>query len=128
MRKDCRNMDGVIEQFDAVTSMTQIGDRFDQDNFYPASGIFGGNGLFGGTIKKSMAARQNRKATQANAQLAASKGLAKGGNNSDILSILAPTKSTKVVSKGMSTQTKVLIGVGIAAALGVGAYFMLKKK
>jgi hypothetical protein len=122
MRKDCRNMDGVIEQFDAVTSMTQIGDRFDQDNFYPATG------LFGGTLKKAMAAKQKRKATQANAQLAASKGLAKGGNNSDILSILAPTKSTKVVSKGMSTQTKVLIGVGIAAVLGIAAYFILKNK
>ena len=122
-------MDGVIEQFDAVTSLNPVGDRFDQDNFYPASGIFGGNGLFGGTIKKSMAARQNRKATESKAQLAASTALAKGGDNSAILKALAPTKSTtKAASTGMTTTTKVLIGLGVAAALGVGAYFMLKKK
>jgi hypothetical protein len=39
MRKDCSNMDGVIENFDAVLASTPIGNRFDQDNFYPMDGM-----------------------------------------------------------------------------------------
>ncbi len=124
MRKDCSNMDGVIEQFDAVSSMTPIGNRFDQDNFYPANGAKS----LRRSVKKSIDSRQKRKATDAKARLVASKGLAKGAqSDKELLKVLSPTKKEEN-KKGLSTFAKVSIGVGIVAILGIGAYFLLKKK
>jgi hypothetical protein len=124
MRKDCSNMDGVIEQFDAVSSMTPIGNRFDQDNFYPANGVKS----LRRSVKKSIDSRQKRKATDAKARLVASKGLAKGAqSDKELLKVLSPTKKEEN-KKGLSTFAKVSIGVGIVAILGIGAYFLLKKK
>lgn len=122
MRKDFSNMDGVVEQFDAVTTITPIGDRIDVDNFYNATSNVGKN------IQKAMDARQKRKATQAKAQLAASKGLAKSAeNDKQLLRVLSTTKKEEN-KKGLSTFAKVGIGVGVAAVIGLGAYFLLKKK
>lgn len=124
MRKDCSNLDGVVEQFDAVTSITPISDRFDQDNFYPANGAKS----LRRSVKKSIDVRQKRKATDAKARLAASKGLAKGAQtDKELLKALSPTKKEEN-KKGLSTFAKIGIGVGIVAILGIGAYFLLKKK
>jgi hypothetical protein len=136
MRKDFSNMDGVIEQFDAVSSISPIRDRFDQDNFYPANGKrLKGNRLkkaFSYTplamAKKSGEARQKRKAVDAQARLVAAKGLAKSAQNDKELSRVLSTTKKVEKKKELSTFAKVGIGVGIAAVLGIGAYFLLKKK
>ena len=119
--KNCNssNMDGVIEQFDSVASITPIGDRFDQDNFYNAGGWFQNTAL-----NKAWEARQKRKADESKAKLEASKGLAKGADNSVILSTLAEPTSAK---KSSNTTTIILVSLGIVA-LGVGGYFLLRKK
>jgi hypothetical protein len=43
----------------------------------------------------------------------------------DSAPIAAPIEEPK---KGMTTTTKVLIGVGVAAVLGLGIYFVMKNK
>jgi hypothetical protein len=122
MRKDCSNMDGVIEQFDAVTAITPIGDRFDFDNFY------NGSGPLSDSIRKSIDSRRKRLNTTAKAQLEASKGLAKGANSgNDLLKALSSTKKEEN-KKGLSTFAKVGIGAAVVAVLGIGAYFILRKK
>ena len=40
----------------------------------------------------------------------------------------APVLPVEQPKKGMSTTTKVLIGVGVAAVLGLGVYFVMKGK
>lgn len=123
MRKNFSNMDGVIEQFDAVSSITPVGDRFDYDNFYNATS------KIGQAVKKSLDNRQKRKTIEAKAQLAASKGLSKSAeSNKELYKALAPTATQSSKSKGLSTGAKIGIGVGVAAVLGIGAYFLLKKK
>lgn len=176
MRKDCSNMDGVIENFDAVLASTPIGNRFDQDNFYPMDGMvenyeavladtpignrfdqdnfYPANGenhsnflplllsqtkrgqkMVKGTFldkkerAKRRAKRDARKDKQAKGQEEASKALAKGAEDDKaLLATLNPPAVVELEKKGMSMGAKIGIGVGIAAVLGIGAYFILKNK
>jgi hypothetical protein len=113
------NMDGVIEQFDAVTTMTPVGDRIDPDNFYPATGWFENTAL-----NKAWQSRQKRKEIDAKAKLEAAKGLAKSADNSAIISNLAKPMPN---NKSSNTTIVILVGLGLIA-VGFGAYFMLRKK
>jgi hypothetical protein len=177
--KDFNNLDGVIENFDAVNAGNNVSTNyFDQDNFYPANGwvrhydainasnnisrnyfdqdnFYPANGeeysnlvpllfsqtragqrLVKGTMldKKVMAENRKqrlaRKDMQAKGQLEAAKGLAKGAeSDKELLKALSPTKTTEPIKeKGLSMGAKIGIGVGIAAVLGIGAYFLLRKK
>lgn len=165
--KDFNNLDGSIENFDAVNSGNNVSrNYFDQDNFYPASGwienydatnasnnvlrnyhdqdnfypFLGGigstvNRIASGTILskkergKRRAQRQSRKDMQAQGQLEAARGLAKAAEgDKELLKTLRPQKTTEPKEKGLSMGAKIGIGVGIAAILGIGAYFLLRKK
>lgn len=81
--------------------------------------------------------REARKDIRAQAKLEAAKGQRAAGESlgresqSDIelaKSIGAGAPAGATPDKGMSTTTKVLIGVGVLAVLGIGAYFVMKKK
>jgi hypothetical protein len=74
--------------------------------------------------------RAQSKLEQAKGQRAAGESLGKE-SQSDIelaksLGVGAPSPTTP--QKGMSTTTKVLIGVGVLAVLGIGAYMLMKGK
>jgi hypothetical protein len=159
MRKDCSNMDGVIENFDAVLAITPIGNRFDQDNFYPCDGMvenyeavladtpignrfdqdnfYPANGLkrrlknskLGKKVRKFKAKKQQANAENAKVQAEATKALAKGAEDDKLLlATLNPPAVVELEKKGLSMGAKIGIGVGIAAVLGIGAYFIIKNK
>jgi hypothetical protein len=167
MRKDCSNMDGVIENFDAVLASspiknrfdqdnfypmdgmvenyeavlgdTPIGNRFDQDNFYPASGLGARlkrrvkrrvkNTRLAKKVRKFKAKKQEENVQNEKVQADARKQLAKGAEDDKVLlDALKPSATVEVEKKGMSMGAKIGIGVGIAAVLGIGAYFLLRKK
>jgi hypothetical protein len=159
MRKDCSNMDGVIENFDAVLAITPIGNRFDQDNFYPCDGMvenyeavladtpignrfdqdnfYPANGLkrrlknskLGKKVRKFKAKKQQANADNAKVQAEATKALAKGAEDDKLLlATLNPPAVVELEKKGLSMGAKIGIGVGIAAVLGIGAYFIIKNK
>lgn len=141
-------MDGMVENYEAVLASTPIGNRFDQDNFYPASGELHSNFLpllltqtkrgqkmFKGTVldkkerAKRRAKRDSRKDKQAQGQAEASKALAKGAQDDKaLLDALKPSTVVALEKKGLSMGAKIGIGVGIAAILGIGAYFILRNK
>jgi hypothetical protein len=164
--KDFNNLDGSIENFDAVNAGNNVSrnyfdqDNFypangwvehydatnasnnvmrnyhDQDNFYPASGWLSSNvnKISSGTIlskkerTKRRQQRQSRKDAQTQGQLEAARGLAKAAEgDKELLKTLAPKKTIKP-KEGLSMGAKIGIGVGIAAVLGIGAYFLLRKK
>ena len=160
MRKDCSNMDGVIEDFDAITTMNPIGNRFDQDNFYPANGIvenynavladtpignafdqdnfYPANGLGSKLRKKAKNSRAGKKLSKFKAQrqqsreqkdVQAANALAKSGKNEKVVvnKTNQPLK-VELEPKGMSMGTKVAIGLAIATVLGIGAYFIIKRR
>jgi hypothetical protein len=176
--KDFNDLDGVIENFDAVNAGNNVSrNYFDQDNFYPASGwvehydatnasnnvlrnyhdqdnFYPANGeeysnlipllasqtragqrLVKGTLldKKVMAENRKqrlaRKDMQAKGQLEAARGLAKGAeSDKQLLKALESKKTVAPKEKGLSMGAKIGIGVGIVAVLGIGAYFLLRKK
>lgn len=156
-------MDGVIENFDAVTAMNPIGNRFDQDNFYPADGMvenyqavladspignafdqdnfYPANGLgkrigkriksskLGKKVKSFKAQKQKENAENAKVQAAAAKALAKGAKDDKaLLDALKPSAVVELEPKGMSMGAKIGIGLAIATVLGIGAYFLIKRK
>jgi hypothetical protein len=97
-----------------------------------------------GLVKKGMenrqryaAQREQRKDMRAQAKLEQAKGQRAAGESlgkesqSDIelaKSLGAGDTSAKTPQKGMSTTTKVLIGVGVLAVLGIGAYMITRGK
>ncbi len=158
-------MDGVIENFDAVLAMTPIGNRFDQDNFYPMDGMvetynavladtpignaFDQDNFYPASGLKSKRAKRNKqrfkKALGYVPIVAAGKAISRGIKNSNARKanpsntspkgsvnnkVVANTSSQpttiELKPKGMSMGAKIGIGVGIAAVLGIGAYFILK--
>jgi hypothetical protein len=154
MNEEFNNLDGSIDLYDAVDSITPIGNNyFDAENFYPASGIRrrrrgrrsrsgrprprlrrGGRGGFASRLLENQREKNRLKFAakdkQAQAQIESARALGRGTSADAALarslgSTMATTPQTK---PGMSTTTKVLIGVGVAAVLGIGAYFLLKKK
>jgi hypothetical protein len=179
MRKDfTNNMDGVIEDFDAVTAMTPIGNRFDQDNFYPADGMvetynavladtpignafdqdnfYPANGLnlkisktnkrklkkaagyipavaIGRAISKGIKNRRAKNAKNANSANDSTNNSTNtspvNGVNSKVIATTSNQPTTiELKPKGMSMGAKIGIGVAIAAVLGIGAYFIIKRK
>jgi hypothetical protein len=159
MRKDCSNMDGVIENFDAVLAITPIGNRFDQDNFYPCDGMvenydavladtpignrfdqdnfYPANGLkrrlknskLGKKVRKFKAKKQQANAENEKVQADARKQLEKGAEQDKaLLATLNPPAVVELEKKGLSMGAKIGIGVGIAAVLGIAAYFIIKRK
>jgi hypothetical protein len=163
MRKDCSNMDGVIENFDAVLASTPIGNRFDQDNFYPMDGMvenydavladtpignrfdqdnfYPASGIgarigkrlrntkIGKKVRKFKAKKQQANAQNEKVQADARKQLAKGAQDDKaLLDALKPSSVVELEKEGLSMGAKIGIGVGIAAVLGIGAYFILKNK
>ena len=150
MNEEFNNLDGVIDLYDAVDSITPISNQYvDAENFYPASGVRrrrrsrrsrsgrprrGGRGGFASRLLENQREKNRLKFAakdkQAQAQIESARALGKGTSADAALarslgSTMATTPQTK---PGMSTTTKVLIGVGVAAVLGIGAYFLLKKK
>lgn len=129
----CSNISG-IGNYDAVNAGNNIGNNyFDQDNFYPADGYSNVRGIIQGTFldKSERARRRSVKEERKRKDLENQKILAKNiGKSSqtdaELLASLNKPVSTK--SAGMSTTTKVLIGVGIVGVIGVAAYFLLKRK
>jgi len=167
MRKDCSNMDGVIENFDAVLASspiknrfdqdnfypmdgmvenyeavladTPIGNRFDQDNFYPASGLGARlkrrvkakvkNTRLAKKVRKFKAKKQEENVQNEKVQADARKQLAKGAEEDKaLLATLNPPAVVELEKKGLSMGAKIGIGVGIAAVLGIAAYFIIKRK
>lgn len=130
----CSNMDGVIENFDAVNAGNDIGNRyFDQDNFYPANGYSNVRGALQSTFldKNERIRRRNVKEERKRKDLENQKILAKNigkSSQNDAALLASLNKPTVTKTTGISTTTKVLIGVGIVGVIGVAAYFLLKKK
>lgn len=104
MRKNCSNMDGVIENFDAVIAMTPVKNRFDQDNFYPCDGMV----------------------ETYNAVLADTP-IGNAFDQDNFYNVSGETKIIKLGKTKMTTNTKIAIGIAIAAVLGFGAYFLIKR-
>ena len=128
-------MDGMVENYEAVLADTPIGNRFDQDNFYPASGIGARirkrvkNSKLGKKVRKFKAKKQQANAENEKVQADARKQLAKGAEEDKaLLATLTPPAVVELEKEGLSMGAKIGIGVGIAAVLGIGAYFILKNK
>jgi hypothetical protein len=146
-------MDGVIPMVAASAAVDQ-GDHFDQDNFYPADGVMcdstsnmtdvefsDASGVFQ-SIKDYLSPEESKKRRDARAskksakteeiksRAALNQGLSQD-KPSDV-AIAEALKSTATPAatapKGMSTTTKVLIGVGVVALIGGIAYFALRTK
>lgn len=88
-------------------------------------------------FKAGQESRAEARRLRSQAKLEAAKGQRAAGESlgresqSDIelaKSIGAGAPAGATPDKGMSTTTKVLIGVGVLAVLGIGAYFVMKKK
>jgi len=138
------NADGMINHADSEGRISMIaavagqntGNYFDQDNFYPANGIRGAFQSATANVKdffskeqsaeRKKSRRARRAAKTAEIQSRAELNKAAGQQNpADVELAKALAKSD---SKPMSTNTKVLIGVGVLAVVGVIAYFVIKKK
>ena len=123
--------DGMVENYEAVLADTPIGNRFDQDNFYPANGLKRRlkNSKLGKKVRKFKAKKQQANAENAKVQAEATKALAKGAEDDKLLlATLNPPAVVELEKKGLSMGAKIGIGVGIAAVLGIGAYFIIKNK
>lgn len=132
-------MDGMVENYEAVLADTPIGNRFDQDNFYPANGVKSKRAkrnkqrlkkavgyvpivAAGRAISRGIKNVNARKANTSNTS-------AKGGVNSKVIATTSNQPTTiELKPKGMSMGAKIGIGVGIAAILGIGAYFIIKRR
>lgn len=128
-------MDGMVENYEAVLADTPIGNRFDQDNFYPASGLGARlkrrvkNTRLGKKVRKFKTKRQQENVQNERVQADARKQLEKGAEDDKaLLDALKPSAAVEVEKKGMSMGAKIGIGVGIAAILGIGAYFIIKRR
>lgn len=151
------NMDGAVQMYDVVYAENNIGGNYnDNDTFYPATGRLrnaaanlkrnsGKNREIRRERRTSRIkrrdvratskadARINRtgaKVTQAQAQQEAAKGLSDPSADialSKSLATMTSGPSPSAEKKGLSTMAWVGIGVGVLA-LGVGAYFVFKKK
>lgn len=107
MRKNCSNMDGVIENFDAVLAINPVKNRFDQDNFYPCDGMV-----------------EEYKAVLADTPI----GNAYDQDNFYPADGLG--NSSKVVKLGrtkMSNNMKISISLGVAIGLLAGLYYLTKR-
>jgi hypothetical protein len=135
MESNYSDLDGSVELYDAVLADSPITKNYyDADNFYPASGLLKGTILDKKERARRRALREKRKDMKAEGKLAvaqSSKIAAQGlGKDSQADIELAKSLNAKptggTAKKGMSTTTKVLIGVGVLAVL-VGGYFAYKK-
>jgi hypothetical protein len=139
MESNYSDLDGSVELYDAVLADSPVmRNYYDADNFYPANGLLGRIGK--GTIldkkerARRRALREKRKGMRAEGKLAvaqsskiAAQGLGKESQADIELAKSLNAKSGGGKTKtGMSTTTKVLIGVGVLAVL-VGGYFAYKK-
>lgn len=138
------NADGMINHADAEGRIKMIAavagqntpNYFDQDNFYPADGLksIGQNikGFFSDDeAAKRREGREGRKNTRTGARADERKSRADLNREigKDKQSDIELAKALKGDEKpGMSTTTKVLIGVGVAAVLGAVVYFTVIKK
>ena len=123
--------DGMVENYDAVLADTPIGNRFDQDNFYPANGLKRRlkNSKLGKKVRKFKAKKQQANAENEKVQADARKQLEKGAEQDKaLLATLNPPAVVELEKKGLSMGAKIGIGVGIAAVLGIAAYFIIKRK
>lgn len=132
-------MEGDVIKMVAASSAQDTGAYLDQDNFYPA------NGIFKGTIfdKKERAKRRSQRqklktekqlAKNAEAYSRAELNKTVGKDKpSDVALAEALKNSTDsdktaiYTKKPMTLTTKVAIGVGIAAVVGVVGYLIYKK-
>jgi len=146
MESNYSDLDGSVELYDAVLADSPVTKNYyDADNFYPANGLLGRIGK--GTIldKRERArrrglrekrrdqrqtrrdARTGAKVTTAQSGKIAAESLGKESQSDIELAKALGAKTTGETKKGMSTTTKVLIGVGVLVVLGIGGYFAYKK-
>lgn len=135
------NLDGSVDLYDALTADNPVSNKyFDAENFYPATGKTKRKKRRAGGFFQQLLANQREKNRMkfaakdklAQAQIESAKASQKGVSADIALAkSLGKTSSIpaqKPEKQGMSTTTKILIGVGVLAVLGIGAYFLLKKK
>jgi len=147
MESNYSDLDGSVELYDAVLADSPVTKNYyDADNFYPANGLLGR--LTKDTVlstkerarrralrEKRRDQRQTRrdartgaKVTTAQSGKIAAESLGKESQSDIELAKALGSKSSGVKTKtGMSTTTKVLIGVGVLVVLGIGGYFAYKK-
>ena len=124
----CSNAGGTIENFKATNAGNDIGSKyFDQDNFYPASGIAKGTYLDKTERQRRRSLREEKKRKELENQKIAAESIAKSSQQDAKILDSLKTPTPKKAS-GMSTTTKVLIGVGAVAVIGIATYFILRKK
>lgn len=139
------NADGMINHADsqgrikmvAAVAGQNTGNYFDQDNFYPADGIR----EIGQNIKSFFSkdeATKRRTGREERRNLRTSSKAEERKSRADLNREIGKDKQSDIElakalgsdnqTKPMSTTTKVLIGVGVVAALGAIVYFTVIKK
>jgi hypothetical protein len=132
-------MDGEVIEYVAKTAGQDVSNHFDEDNFYPANGIFKGT-IFDKTERqKRRAVRQQRKSakvaakneeTLSRAELNKTVGKDKPSDLAlaDALKADAQKADTTTTEKEpMSLNTKIAIGVGVTVFLGVVGFVLYKR-
>lgn len=131
-------MDGEVIQYVAKTAGQDVGNHYDQENFYPANGMFRGTIFDKKERQKRRAIRQQRKSskvaakneeTLSRAELNKAVGKDKPSDLAlaDALKADAQKSDTTTVKEPMSLNTKIAIGVGITVFLGIVGFVFYKK-
>ena len=131
-------MDGEVIEYVAKTAGQDVGNHFDDENFYPANGIFQGTIFDKKERQKRRAVRQSRKSSKVAAKneetlsrAALNKDLGKDKASdlalADALKADAQKADTITEKEPMTLTTKIAIGAGIAVVLGIVGFVLYKK-
>lgn len=132
-------MEGEVIPMVAANAAQNTQNYFDQDNFYPANGIFHGTILDKKERTKRRSQRQKLKSEKQAAKNAEAYSRAELNKTvgKDKPSDVALAEALKNSSDGdkiatetkkpMTINTKIAIGVGVVLVLGVAGYFIYKK-
>ena len=110
----------VITAYPIIENGKLVGNKIAANtlNYSSANGKKGGKLVGSGKVKGFL-----EKAGGVSTALAGILGGGAAAASQDSAPVSAPMEEPK---KGMTTTTKVLIGVGVAAVLGLGVYFVMK--